>query len=190
MIARVCMLTLALAWPLQSLDDAARAAVQDLRRPGLERPMRKASDIGKPAVVFAALLAVAVFSGPAGPATAREVLLAAAGTNLSVEGLKRLTFRARPDGEHKRSNAAFPSSHAANAFVLAASLSRRFRRTAVPLWLGAAVIAFSRMYLDRHWLSDVLVGALLGVVFAWLAHRILARGRAEQGAVESRSATG
>jgi membrane-associated phospholipid phosphatase len=177
MIVRALMLALALAWPFQALDDAVRTAVQDARRPALERPMRKASDIGKPAVVFAALLAVAVFTGPAGPATAREVLLAVAGTNAAVEGLKRLTFRARPDGEHKRSNAAFPSSHAANAFAIAAGLSRRFPRATIPLWLFAAVVAFSRMYLDRHWLSDVVVGALLGIAFAWLAHAVLERRR-------------
>ena len=185
---RLVLLVLALAWPLQSLDDSVRAAVQASRRPALERPMRTASDIGKPAVVFGVLLAVAAFGGPAGPATAREVLLAAGLTNLAVEGTKRLTNRARPDGEHKRSNAAFPSSHAANAFVIAASLSLRHRRWAVPLGLGAAVVAYSRLYLDRHWLSDVTAGALLGLGVALLVHRWLAARRersADRQAVEA-----
>ena len=172
------LLALALAWPLQGVDDAVRSAVQSARTPAMEKPMRAASDIGKPVVVLGALLAVAVFTGPAGPATAREVLVALAGTNLAVEGLKRATFRARPDGEHKRSNAAFPSSHSANAFVIAASLTRRFRRLAIPLWFAAAVVAFSRLYLDRHWLSDALVGSAIGVAFAWSAHAWFERRRA------------
>lgn len=172
------LLALALAWPLQGMDDAVRSAVQSARTPAMERPMHAASDIGKPAVVLGALLAVAAFTGPAGPATARELLAAIAGTNLAVEGLKRLTFRERPDGEHKRSNAAFPSSHAANAFVVAAGLSRRFRRVAIPLWLGALFVAASRVYLDRHWLSDVVVGAAIGVAFAFATHAWFERRRA------------
>ena len=90
--------------------------------------------------------------------------------NLAVEGLKRLTYRARPDGEHKRSNAAFPSSHAANAFALAAVLARRWRRAAPALWLLAALIAFSRIYLNRHFTSDAVVGSVIGLVGAWAVH--------------------
>lgn len=183
---RVLLLVLALAWPLQSLDDAARAAVQSSRRPGLEPVMRAASNLGKPATVLGVLLAVSAFGGPAGPAAAREVLLALAGTNLIVEGTKRVTYRARPDGEHKRSNAAFPSSHAANAFAFAVALGYRHRRALAPMLVGAAVIAFSRMYLDRHWLTDVLVGAAVGAGCAWAAHAWLARRRARDERVPAR----
>jgi membrane-associated phospholipid phosphatase len=170
---RTLLLVLALWSPLQTLDESVRDAVQAARRPALERPMRWASDIGKPVVALSCLLAIAVFDAAAGPATARLALAALAGTNLSVEALKRLTFRARPDGEHKRSNAAFPSSHAANAFALAVILSRRWRRLA-PLFLaGAATIACSRIYLNRHWLTDVVAGAALGSACAWAAARWL-----------------
>lgn len=171
------LLLLALSWPLQPMDDAIREAVQDVRRPGFERPMRAASDIGKPAVVLGVLLAVAVFGGPTGPAVAREVLLTLAATNAVVEGAKRATYRARPDGEHKRSNAAFPSSHTANAFAIAVALSWRYRRALVPMLFGASVVGFSRMYLDRHWMSDVLAGVVVGVGCALAAHAWLSRRR-------------
>lgn len=174
---KTALLVLALAWALQPLDDAARSAVQGARTPALEPVMRAASNLGKPATVLGVLLAVSAFGGPAGPAAAREVLLALAGTNLVVEGTKRATFRSRPDGEHKRSNAAFPSSHAANAFAFAVALGYRHRRALVPMLAGAAVIAFSRMWLDRHWLSDVVVGAAVGVTCAVAAHAWLARRR-------------
>lgn len=167
------LLLLALLGPLQSLDDAARRAVQDARTPAGDRWMRVATDLGKPVVVFGILLGVAAFDPVSGPATARLALAALLGTNLAVESVKRATFRARPDGEHKRSNAAFPSSHAANAFALAAVLARRWRRLA-PLFLAVAVVvAFSRIWLDRHWTSDVVAGAALGVVVTWAAARWL-----------------
>lgn len=167
------MLALALLAPLQSLDDATRAAVQSWREPASDRVMKTASDLGKPVVVFGILLAVAAFDPVSGPATARIALAALLGTNLAVEGTKRATFRARPDGEHKRSNAAFPSSHAANAFALAFILARRWRRWAWAFGLFAALVAFSRIWLDRHWLSDVVAGSVLGVVVSWLAVRWL-----------------
>lgn len=170
---KALLLALALFAPVQSLDEQVRKTVQEARRPGPERVMRAASEAGKGVVVFAVLLGIAAFDRAAGPATARITLAALLGTNLAVEGLKRATFRARPDGEHKRSNAAFPSSHAANAFTIAYLFARRWRRLAAVFWLGAATVAFSRVYLDRHWLSDVVCGALLGVLCAWAAVRWL-----------------
>jgi len=91
--------------------------------------------------------------------------------NLAVEGLKRLTFRARPDGEHKRSNASFPSSHVANAFAVATVIARRWRRGAFVAFAGAAVVGWARLYLNRHWASDVACAAALGVGLTLLALR-------------------
>ena len=80
-----------------------------------------------------------------------------------------MTFRARPDGEHKRSNAAFPSSHAANAFAVATVIARRWRRATLPAFALAALVGWSRLYLNRHWLSDVVGGAALGIALTLLA---------------------
>lgn len=188
-LLRGIALTIAFLGPVQALDEAVRDAVQARRAPAVEGAARALTDIGRPAVVFGALLAIAVFDAAAGPATARLALAALLPANLAVEGLKRATFRARPDGEHRRSNAAFPSSHAANAFALALVLARRWRRLAPLLWALAAGVAASRVVLDRHWASDVLVGAALGVLAGALAVRWAsgwaerrARGRAGEGA--------
>ena len=78
---------------------------------------------------------------------------------------------ARPDGEHKRSNAAFPSSHTANAFAVATVVARRWRKAAVPAFLLAAAVGWSRVYLNRHWASDALAGALLAIGLALLVSR-------------------
>jgi undecaprenyl-diphosphatase len=175
---KVLALALALLAPLQLADDAVQGVVQDLRSPGLDKAMRFATDIGKPPTVLGLLLAVAVFGGPAGVETARLAVLTLAPTNLLVEGLKHGVGRPRPDGDAKRSNSSMPSSHAANAFALAAVLGRRRVWYAIPIWALAALVGFSRVYLNRHYLSDVLVGALIGVVCAWAVARLMeSRGR-------------
>jgi membrane-associated phospholipid phosphatase len=165
---------LALLSPLQLADDSMQQAVQSARRPALERPMRTLSDIGRPVVVFGGLLVVAAFDAAAGPSTARLALVALVPTNLVVEGLKWLVNRTRPDGSHRRSNSSFPSSHAANAFALAVILARRYRRAGVLFFLLAVAVAASRVYLNRHYVSDVVVGAAIGAAAAWGVARLQA----------------
>ena len=177
---KVLLLALALLNPVESLDQAVADAVQRARRPDWEPAMHWASAAGKPLVVAAGLAGVLAVDlvGGAGWGTLRVAVAALAGTNLVVEGLKRAVDRTRPDGERKRSNSSFPSSHAANAFALAWVLSARWRRAA-PLWVALAlVVAFSRIYLNRHYLSDVVAGALIGLVCAWAASHWLEPRRA------------
>jgi membrane-associated phospholipid phosphatase len=170
---RAMALALLLAWPLQPLDDAARTWVQALRRPALEVPMHVVSDQSR--VVLIAGAAAALVSGAAGRAFVLESLVALLPLNGAVEGLKWGVDRTRPDGGRDRRNSSFPSSHAANAFAVATVLTRRWRRAAIPAWLAASVVAFSRLYLDRHWLSDVLGSLALALAAAgfaaWVMHR-------------------
>lgn len=168
---KALLLVVALFGPVQDLDRAAQAAVQGMRRPALETPMSMVTRVTKPVYVIGGLVVVAIVEGNLGAGTARTALIALAGANLVVEALKRLTFRARPDGEHRRSNASFPSGHSGSAFALAAVLARRWRRTAVPWFALATLVAFSRMYLNRHWLSDVVAGAAIGLAAAWAVYR-------------------
>jgi membrane-associated phospholipid phosphatase len=173
-------LVLSVLAPLDSLDHRLQRAAQGMRRPALERPMRLATDIGRPVIVAGALVAIALVDRAQGVATLRTAALALVPTNLAVEVLKRTTFRPRPDGEHKRSNASFPSSHAANAFAIAWVLARRWRRGALLFFLAATVVALSRVYLDRHFPSDVLVGAAIGTGCAASATWWEARHRAKR----------
>jgi membrane-associated phospholipid phosphatase len=164
---RVALLAVALAWPGQPIDDAARAWVQSHRAPALEAPMRFASDRSR--IVLLAGGAVALFAGPPGRAFALETVAALLPVNAAVESIKWCVGRTRPDGDTNRRNSSFPSSHAANAFAVAAVITRRWRRAAIPAWLAALTVALSRLYLDRHWLSDVAFALVLGVGGAWLA---------------------
>lgn len=66
----------------------------------------------------------------------------------------------------------FISSHAANAFALtiflALVLPRRYRVAKWLLFVWTAVVCYSRIYLAAHYPSDVLAGALLGSLTAWV----------------------
>lgn len=57
-----------------------------------------------------------------------------------------------------------PSSHAFAIFVVATALSLHFPRYRWFFWSGAALLAISRIALDKHYLSDVVLGAMLAVI--------------------------
>lgn len=169
MSARVVAAALLLTWPLQTMDDAVMRAAQASRRPALEPVARFVSDRSR--LVLFGTAAVGLVAGGAARATTIEAAVVLLPVNLAVEVLKRVTNRPRPDGEHKRSNAAFPSSHTANAFAVATVVARRWRKAAVPAFLLAAAVGWSRIYLNRHWASDALGGALLAIGVAWLVSK-------------------
>ncbi len=133
--------------------------------------MEFATSLGRREIVAGGLLIVAIFTGPAGPAVARQALYAAVGANLVVEAIKRSVGRPRPDGERKRSNSSFPSGHAATSVAVAMIFARAWPRLAAVFWALAVWVGLSRMYLNRHFLSDVLVAAAIGVVVGWAVLR-------------------
>ncbi len=165
---------LILALALGSLGDWDSTLVrwvQERRQPWLDPVMNGVTRAGNAVTVMGGLLIVAVGHHPGGVPMARVGLAALVGANLSVETLKLVTHRTRPDGRGSRGNSSFPSSHAANAFAIACIVANRWRRPRLLWWLMAALVGFSRIYLNRHYPSDVLVGALLGTVIAMVALR-------------------
>ena len=59
---------------------------------------------------------------------------------------------------------AFPSGHASSSFACATVLAAYAPRWRVPLFVLAALIGWSRIYVAAHYPLDVLVGAVLGVI--------------------------
>lgn len=81
-----------------------------------------------------------------------------------VHGIKYTVRRDRPTGEC----CAFPSGHSATAFAAASVLERHLGyRASWPALVGATYVAASRLVDNRHFLSDVMFGAGLGMASGW-----------------------
>jgi undecaprenyl-diphosphatase len=83
---------------------------------------------------------------------------------------------------HVPANPSFPSGHAATSFACATLLAWLTPLPRAPLFVLAALIAFSRVYDGVHYPLDVVGGAVLGLLVA-TALRLLAEAlrRSEQG---------
>ncbi|WP_083470314.1 phosphatase PAP2 family protein [Rufibacter tibetensis] len=103
------------------------------------------------------------------------ILKAEAIFGLTVFALKRTTNQVRPNGENDQS---MPSGHTAQAFLAASILNSELKHKSPWYGIGAYTIATSvgafRMLNNKHWQSDVFVGAGIGMLsshLAYLSHR-------------------
>jgi undecaprenyl-diphosphatase len=113
--------------------------------------------------------------------------LAVVSSELLIGPLKAAYDRPRPpDSLISTSGASFPSGHAIAAAVTAVGLVVVLLPPGPDRWrwevraiIFAFVMALSRVYLGAHWLSDVIVGGLLGGALAlgWPALLQSLRGR-------------
>lgn len=99
----------------------------------------------------------------------------------TVHALKSTTNIERPD---KSNNDSFPSGHTANAFFGATVLAEEYKDQSIIYPIAGYTVATAtgvfRILNNRHWASDVLVGAGIGilsakaayVVYPWLKEKI------------------
>lgn len=66
----------------------------------------------------------------------------------------------------------FPSGHSSNSFIAATVIALRHRKVAIPAYIIATLIAFSRVYLCVHYPSDVIVGAVIGMGIGFVTVRL------------------
>jgi membrane-associated phospholipid phosphatase len=106
-------------------------------------------------------------------------VLATTVANHTVDRLKSSSKELRPDGSDRRS---FPSGHTTTAFIAAEFMRKEYKD--VSPWLGVAAYSVAtatgalRVYHNKHWLTDVIAGAGLGILSTDLAYLIHAKTKA------------
>ncbi len=125
------------------------------------------------ALIFAAMLLASAFAGIVSP------------TIKSVAGRSRpnvttqIGWNGPSLGQKQRS---FPSGHTLNTFAFFGALFLARRRLGLALLPIPIAIALSRIYLNAHYVSDVVFGAALGVCCALLSWRVVRKWEETRGA--------
>jgi membrane-associated phospholipid phosphatase len=168
---------------LMPFDQGVRAWMQPLRSSELDVPMRTVSFLGEPAGLIGLILvgSAALWRPSRRWAVLLPVLMAGTGA-LQYLG-KWAVARPRPN----EAPWGFPSGHVLSlavylgvvAFLLVTLTERRRRFRVLSCFACGALlgaVAVSRIYLDMHWLSDVLGGFTLGTAYLliaiWLTRRL------------------
>lgn len=164
--------------PLVLIDSSLYHLLQGLRTPFGDSIMVALTELGDAAVTLTVVLAVLLWLSWKRAWRAAAYWLAAAGFAAALTmAIKAGLGRARPFPLYEGPSLfSFPSGHATMnmvtygflAVLIARELSPRGRLIAfTAIILLIALIAFSRLYLGAHWLSDVLGGVAFGM--AWVA---------------------
>ena len=164
--------------PLVRADAAIFPFLQSLRTSAVDQVMVAITELGDAAVVLPVLVVTLVWlAGQRAWRAAFYGLAAVAGASLFAFLMKITLRQTRPDSIFAGWNSySFPSGHATASTALYGFLvvlicrevgarARVLVTLAAVLLVGA--IAFSRLYLGAHWLSDVMAGLAFGV--AWVA---------------------
>ena len=169
---------------LTLLDETTQEHVQESR----SETMTDIADFfrqgGEPVVyagVSLGILGVGLIADNAGIKRAGgRVVASVIGSTVVMQSMKWLIGRSRPNEEvgafqfHPftsrkdtaglQARGAMPSGHAAIAFTIASSLADDFPLPVdIVLYALATGTAYSRVYHNRHWLSDVAMGAVVGI---------------------------
>ena len=105
-------------------------------------------------------------------------------TGVLQQGVSRLPHRHRPDeSPHDShvwdgpnidgSNLSFPSGHSSISFSVATTLSREFsdyQYSKHVFYMMCGLTALSRVYFNRHWVSDVVMGSAFGHYVSSVVH--------------------
>jgi membrane-associated phospholipid phosphatase len=166
-------------------DQNLRVQIQEYRGTTSNAVARVGNGFGEPRYVLPVLGAGLLVGQLAGERSVTRVALRAAGAVAIAGGItsavKLVIGRSRPQGDGDADLfrplsgwSSFPSGHTAVAFALATAIADETRDpwTDAALYGAASITALARLNDDRHWTSDVFVGALVGHLSArWLSRR-------------------
>lgn len=156
-----------------SIDESLYKTIhEDWQSPFMNRLMNGVSHMGDGEVGIVFCSTLLAFGEQRAHETGKLALVSMLGASAVTASLKFAMNRTRPDGDSdNRFNSSFPSGHVSGAFAVASVVGARYKSWRIPLYVLASGIGIARVYRGRHYPSDVLGGAGVGICVGWLVTR-------------------
>ena len=133
------------------------------QRQPLGTTMEVVTELGDPKTMMGLSILLMAYGDDKPRETGRLLSSTFIAGGLVVLGIKQTVRRKRPL-EDELGDPSFPSGHTSIAFSMATVLGNQFPKWRIPLYVGAGLVGLSRIYLGRHYASDVLMGAAVGTI--------------------------
>lgn len=190
--ATLVLVTAGLVWVIftvggsavQAADEWALRQLHEAAVPWLRSASHDITVLGKPsAMVPLTAFAALAFWGLGRPRDALWIVLSSVGAGSAYLVLLPLFDRSRPQMFVDPSGLSLPSGHVVAVFALMVPSAiagwRHWGRRSWPLAtlavLLVVLISFTRVYIQFHWVSDVLLALVLSAVWVWWLDRTLPR---------------
>ena len=170
---------------LDAFDQRVFHALTAVRNPALDALFGLVTNLGSSAALAVLVIILFWYLRKTGKAPlAWGAILAYVLAQLLSNALKLAVGRPRPPlATLAGSESSFPSGHAtlsaAVLFYIAFVVTSAEPRMKVPAYAAAALaavaVAFSRVWLGEHWLSDTVAGFILGSLVAFAAAAVVTR---------------
>lgn len=136
-------------------------------------------------IPFGAVFFLDALGVPSRTGWKKQVLIMSAAEAIKYlisDNLKKLTHEHRP-APYEGSRHSFPSGHSCTSFSTAEFLHAEFKESLPVLscagYVAATTVAAIRVIKNRHWLRDVIAGAVIGIVATRLAYALIDRQKAQ-----------
>ena len=165
---------------ITQFDFAVLDAIQAIRFPVLDKVMVFVTHLGDEGIIWIALAVLFLCFKKTRKCGVMLGMVLISGLIVGNLGLKNLIARDRPYVQNPDmldellikplSSYSCPSGHTMSSVECAAVVFLWNKKAGIPALILATLIAFSRMYLYVHFLTDILLGALIGAALAIIVH--------------------
>ena len=163
---------------VKRIDKKIINKVTKIQRPVFNKFLIPLTRIGSMGIIWI-LIAIPMLFSESFRSTGFKVILVVLLTGFIGEGIiKHLAKRKRPSKYIEEKDMlikkpvtySFPSGHTSSSVASAIVISGSCPKLSIPVFVLAFLVSFSRLYFRVHYLSDIIAGAVLGLIFAYIVN--------------------
>lgn len=155
-----------------NLDNTITEQMDKLSSKGLDMIMKSLEDLTSFPGYATVFYTLSFFGKEKEEKAVKLAVLSFASSSFLTLGIKGMVNRERPNKEFTgRFNSSFPSGHMTNYFSVAHIFAKEYPRYSIYLYSFGLILGFSRIYLKKHYFTDVVSGMIVGISVAEIIYR-------------------